>query len=316
MIRFFMEGRSGVEPVIEIGRGGVITISAIVVALVLALYVLRSIGVFVLAKKQGIKCAFLAWIPFVWLYPVCKIIGKIRTFGSTFSKLALAFTIIFALAEILTLTYNVLVYYPLIGNVLLGGKQVYIADGTQEAYSYFTSVLNLQEYWTGGIFYDATFVWPYSAQTDHAISVFSNVVYYVSFILDIASVVITINVYIALFRKFWPQHFILASILSFFGLFPIFVFVIRNKKEINYAEYMRSRYQAHYSVYGNPYGNPYGAPPQNQGNPYGNQPRQPEHPFSEFAERGEVDPGNPFKEFSDKANEPFSEYDQKDKDEK
>ena len=40
-----------------------------------------------------------------------------------------------------------------------------------------------------------------------------------------------------------------------------------------------------------------------------------EHPFEEFAERGEVDQGDPFEEFSDKDKEPFSEYEQNGKDE-
>lgn len=308
MIRVYTEGKLGIEPVFEIGHGGVIAIVAVVIAIVLALYVLRSIGIFTLAKRQGVKHAFLAWIPFVWLYTVCKIIGNVKTFGSSFSRLALLFTITVAIAEILTIVYNVLVYYPLFGNVLIGGKPIYLIESTETAYSYFKG-LGMQEYWTGGIFYDATFVWPYSPSTDHAISVFSSIAYYISFILDIASVVITINVYIALFRKFWPQHFILASILSFFGLFAPFVFAIRKKDVVNYAEYMRARY----GVYGNPYNpnaNVYGAPRQQ-----GAQPSQPEHPFSEFAERGEVDQGDPFEEFSDKDKEPFSEYEQNGKDE-
>ena len=54
---------------------------------------------------------------------------------------------------------------------------------------------------------------------------------------------------------------------------------------MNYIDYLRSRYQ--HTYYGNPYAN----------NPQG--PRPPEHPFSEFAGKGDVDPGDPFKEFTD-----------------
>jgi hypothetical protein len=109
-------------------------------------------------------------------------------------------------------------------------------------------------------------------------------------------------VYIALFRKFWPQHYVLATVLSVLGLFAPFVFAIRKKNAVNFSEYMRSRYNMYYTPYGNPYGRPpYGNP---YGNPYANpnaeQQTPPEHPFSEFAERGEANPGDPFEEFSDK----------------
>ena len=234
MIDFLVEGRNGIELAFEFSRGGVVAVSAIIVAVILALYVLRSIGVFVLAKKQGIKCAYLAWLPFVWLYAVCKIIGNARTFGSTFSRLAWVFTLIFAIAEILTITYNVLVYYPLISNVLFGGKTVYIVDNVE---AFLAGNSEMREYWTGGIVYDAaSFVWPYDPETDLAIRKTVNVLTYVSGVFDIASIVITVTAYVALFRKFWPQHFILASLLSLIGLFGPFVFAIRKKNAINYKD--------------------------------------------------------------------------------
>ena len=84
----------------------------------------------------------------------------------------------------------------------------------------------------------------------------------------------------------------LFSILSIFGLFGPFVFAVRNREPIDYMDYVRSRYRYYGNPYGGgPYNNPYGNPPQNQQRP-------PETPFSEFAERGEIDPGDPFADFS------------------
>ena len=43
--------------------GGLIAIICCLLAVSLAFYLLRSIGLYVLAKKNGVKHAFLAWIP-------------------------------------------------------------------------------------------------------------------------------------------------------------------------------------------------------------------------------------------------------------
>ncbi|MBQ3219532.1 MAG: sulfur globule family protein [Clostridia bacterium] len=300
MVTFLIEGMNGFEMIMEISHGGIIASVVISLLIMLAFYALRSIGIFVLAKRQNVKHAFLAFIPCVWMYTACKIIGNLKTFGSTFAKLAWVFACIFAVAEILTLVYNVLAYYPLVGNLLIGNKNVYYVDNVEK---FLTSNLGYYEYWTGdGFVYDNTFIWPYSPKAEAVILKLTSVTTWLSLVFDIASIFVTVHVYIALFRKFWPQHYILATVLSFLGLFAPFVFVIRKKEAIKYSDYLRSRYNAYYGPYGNPYGrpphgNPYGNP---YGNAYGGQDTQPEHPFAEFAERGEVNPGDPFEEFSEK----------------
>lgn len=300
MINFLIEtvdtnGNSVFQHVFDIGRGGIITITAITLAVILAFYALRSIGIYVLAKRQEVKHAFLAFIPCAWVYVACKIIGNLKTFGSTFAKLAWVFMLIFTISEVMTLAYNVIAYYPLVGNLLIGGKEIYIVDDVESFLR--SKPTGYYEYWTGdGIFYDNTFVWPYSPTQEALVRKISQIIQYSSFVFDIASIIVIVHVYIALFRKFWPQHYILATVLSFFGLFSPFVFAIRNKEPIKYSDYLRERYNGAYGPYGpyRYYGNPYGA------NPNANTPKPPEHPFSEFAERGEVDPGDPFTEFSDK----------------
>ena len=111
----------------------------------------------------------------------------------------------------------------------------------------------------------------------------------------------TIFLYINILRKYYPQHYIIASVFSFLGLFGPFVFSIRNRKETKYSDYIRARYGNMYGPYSNPYnGNPndprYGDP--RYGQNYREE-RPPETPFKDFAERGDVDPGDPFSEFSD-----------------
>lgn len=287
-------------------------------AAVLVFYVLRSIGLYVLAKRQKVNHAFLAWIPCVWMYTACKLIGNVKVFGRPFAKLALIFCIIFSVAEVLTIVYEALVYFPLVGNFIKGNDIViseYIteiknAKDNTEIYSNYIPY----KYLPNSNIYIVDYIDPY-ANSIGAITI-GKILFAISMIasiFDLISKIIIITVYINLFRKFWPQHYVLASILSIFGLFAPFVFAIRKKEPISYIDYLRSRYN--YNPYGNPYG-PYG--PQGGpygGNPYGNpyaQPKAPENPFEEFADKGEVDPGDPFSDFnSKKDDDPFSDFDKK-----
>lgn len=272
------------------------TTVGIYLGVMLAFYVLRSIGVYTLAKRQGIKCKVLAWIPCLWFYVVCKLVGKSRFFGKPIENLALLFVIIFSLSQAIAFVQSFLVYFPLIGNFLQGREILFAQSGLDlGAQGFF-------EY-SSGMYVTDEFVNPYGIGGIQTVNLILSIIGYVSMFVDLAEIVITISVYFALFRKFWPQHHVLASLLTIFlGLFAPFVFVIRKKEPVNYVEYLRSRYN--YNPYSNPYGNPYNNP-NSYNNPYNNgqsAPKRPEHPFSEFAEKDEVDPGNPFSEFSDKDN--------------
>ena len=272
------------------------TTVGIYLGVMLAFYVLRSIGVYILAKRQGIKCKVLAWIPCLWFYVVCKLVGKSRFFGKPIENLALLFVIIFSLSQLFGFVQSFLVNFPLVGNFLQGREILFAQSGLDlEAQGFF-------EY-SSGMYVTNDFVNPYGMGGIQTVNLILSIIGYVSMFVDLAEIVITISVYFALFRKFWPQHHVLASLLTIFlGLFAPFVFVIRKKEPVNYMEYLRSRYN--YNPYSNPYGNPYNNP-NSYNNPYNNgqsAPKRTEHPFSEFAEKDEVDPGNPFSEFSDKDN--------------
>ena len=272
-------------------------LTAIFTALIpIVFHVLRGIGLYKLAKDKKLKSAFMAWIPFVWVFVAIKLISETRFFGKKIGNFAVVITVIFALAEVLTLTYEFMAYFPFIGNYLMGNQ--IIVDSTV----YENLPTNYYELWANfGVYgVQGTFVNPYK-NIDLIVKIM-NGIYYVSAVLDILSAVIIVTVFSNLFKKYWPQHFVVASILSLFGLDGIFIFLIRNKKPVKYTDYLRSRYQQ-YGPYG-PYGpNPYGPNPYGQ-NPYANQgnstPSEPESPFEQFQDEKDKKPEEPFSDFSDK----------------
>ncbi len=281
---------------VTVSNGLVWTVAAITIAVMLAFYVLRSLGIYTLAKRQGVKAAYLAWIPCVWMYTAVKLIKKVRLFNRPMESLALIFCIIFSVSQVLTFASEFIVNFPLVGNFLAGRdicffERASLLKGDYDEYAFMKGQ---------GLYVGTEFVYPFGIAVP---SIILNIIYYVGIIFDLGAIFVTVFVYINLFRCYWPQHHVLASILSIFGLFAPFAFVIRKKDYVNYIDYMRSRYN--YGPYGGPYNNPYGNPYNNPyNNPYGRNPygapSAPEHPFEEFAEKGEVDPGDPFNEFDDK----------------
>ena len=263
-------------------------IFALVGAETLIFYLLRSIGLFTLAKRQKVLHAWVSFLPLAWFYIACKLVGKSRFFNRPIEDTALILTIIFAVAELITLVSNVLIYYPIVGNLLAGNGDILIAPTGMK-------IQGFEEFATS-IYVTQLFVNPYGIQGTITVNNILTVLGYISFVTDIVSLVVVITVYMGLFRRFWPQHYVLAMILSFLGLFAPFVFAIRKKDPIKFEDYLRSRY---YGAYGNPYQNPYSQNPYNQ-NPYNSQNAQPrpQNPFEEFAEKGEKAPEDPFNEFN------------------
>ena len=267
--------------------GVVITIAVIVLLAMATLYVLRSIGLYTLSKKLNIKLAWFSFVPCLWMYTLCKIVGKSKFFNTTIDRLALVFTIIFSVISVSGFLCNFLKFFPYVMVYLQGGP------------------LGL---WTSldtfgiGVIEGANYQFINYFDTP-IINKLIQVLDYVSMFSGILDIVIVVAIFFPFFRKFWPEHYVLAGMMSFFGFFGIFAFVVRKKEAVNFEQYMRNKY---YGGYGNPYGNPYNNPNYRQGQNgfgggqyYTNQSPK-ESPFSEFEENSKDEP---FSEFSSNKND-------------
>ena len=277
----------GLAP-IEVSNGFIWTSLAVWLAITLTFYALRSIGLYVMAKKQGFRFKWMAFLPCVWIFVACRLVGETRLFNTTFKKIAVAVTIIFTLGELLYLAYNLIIYFPVIGNFFLGGKVV-INLGED------TAISGLEPIISGFPFYVESNPYLVAGISEKALVLVLDVIDIVSSILSLISTVVVIIIYINLFKKYWPQHFILAAVLSWLGIFAPLVFAVRNKEPVDYNEYLNQRYNGWYTNNGNPYRN------NNfyQNNGSANEHRQSSDPFEEFQDKNK-DPGNPFSEFDDK----------------
>lgn len=256
------------------------SVGAILLAVIIGLYVLRGIGLSKLAKREGIKVWYLAWIPFAWFYVAGKLCLNIKFFDKPFKNFALFAVLFCGTIEFISVAISLFVYVPVVGFFMQGGTVMisayaeYIPTGS--------TIFN-----TGSIYLGlAGFSDPFSTGFWDVI----NVINTVSGILDLVSIIIQVMIFSNIFRSFLPRHSLVATIFSLFGFFGPFVFAVRNNQRFDYQEYMRKRYQA---FYGNGY--PY--------NQYGvnNQPQAPSEektPFDEFEKsQNSKDDNDPFSEF-------------------
>ena len=293
MITFVYDGFSSPMSNVEVWL-----IASVIVAVVVAFYVLRSVALFTMAKRANVDKAVLAWIPCLWLYIACKLIGNAKMFGKTFSQLAVVFCVIFSVAQVLTVVSQALIYFPLVGNFLMG-RNIYVLSFTEAAdANLYVQTEQLTSTLMSGVYGGRDFVNPYG-EGIYSVANVLNVISLISMLTDILNIIVIVSVYINIFKVYRPQHYMLFGILSIFGVFGPLAFAVRKREPINYMDYVRSRYN--YNPYGNPYGGGYGNP---YNNGYGQaRPTPPSTPFEEFAEKGEVDPGDPFAEFENKKDE-------------
>ncbi len=258
------------------------TFAAVFVAVYATLYVLRSIGLYVLAKRNNVEAPYLAWIPFVWIYTAAKLCGSVRFFEKPFKNFALFAVLVCGIIELVAFVIAMITYIPIAGFYLQGGE--IIITSYKEYLPNSCTIFDTGTTYLGLVnFYD-----PYSEGFWAALSVIN----YVVGVLDLLVIILQVMIYSNIFKNYLPRHSFIATLFSFLGFFGPFIFAVRNNEKFDYAAYMKRRYQA---FYGNQ--NPNGGQPF-----YGNSASQEKTPFDEFDKQSGEENKNggsddPFDEF-------------------
>lgn len=167
---------------------------AICLAVVFAFYLLRSIGLYTLAKRNDVKRAWISFIPAVWMYVATKLIKEQRFFGKPYEKFAVWFAVIAGVAQALSFAFYFLVYFPLVGYFFSGGT-IYFGGVIPEQ----VNTLGLMEFWHGDFYVlESNFQYPYVNLFGMIEAI--NIIAKISNVLDIFYILIEVNVFFALFR--------------------------------------------------------------------------------------------------------------------
>ncbi len=277
--------------------------AGIALVLWLPFFILQGIGLCAMAKKRGFKKRALAFIPFANMMYMGKLAGDCNFFGRKVKRAGLYLM----LAQILT----TLVTFSLIAAELY----LYIACGEP--------VEILIE---SGMYQIPKLDWPNLSGFSYGVKVYFELGAYIVPIFELIYKVLLIVVMMGLLKQYIPRNYFVLSFLILFVPLSrfIIVFVVRNRRHIDYEAYVRQkreefmrRQQQYYNQYGNPYGNPYGRPynggygnPYNNGAPNGNPPPaqgtnapKDEDPFAEFSSNNNSGNGHENKGSSTSSND-------------
>ena len=280
--------------------GAGVNLRVIIVCAVFALiawgtfFVLQGIGLSTMAKNRGMKKRWLAFVPFVNVLYLGKLAGDCEMFGHKMKHASVYAMVAQIVSTVLYLALMIaegILYTVYAENITMGSTGVVWVGLTG-----FAGFLNVFYTYWGSLL----------------CSVFALVYELLVFLLMMA-----------LLKKYAPSKYLFLSFLQLFVPLSryIVIFVLRNKKQVDYDAYMRAQYEdfaRRNATYGTPYGNPYNRygnsrynrPPYGQ-NPYGNPYANPygngqyggegkrdkgdDEPFAEF---GSNDDDNPFEDFN------------------
>ncbi len=250
------------------------------------LFFLQGAGLYIMARRCGLKRRGLAFVPFANIYYIGKIVGECSFFGQRMKRAGLYAMLAQIFATIFTVMFVLSEWY-----LYYNYEAVLVEDGLFQIISF----PNL----TG-----------FAAKVSKFYDMSSLLVSMFGLIAEIFLLILMIGLY----KKYSPANYRFMAVLTFF--FPIArfiaIFVFRNRQPVDYNEYMRRQYDEYMrrqQQYHNPYGNPYNNP---NGGGYNDSYQQPpqvpskNEPFEEFSSNPEEGATNdePFEEFSsDEQNE-------------
>lgn len=253
------------------------------------IYTLQAVALFTIARREGFKHKWMAFLPFFNTYYIGVVSEKNTVFRAKAKYVALAA----ALVEVVYCALAIL-YYIATYAIFKGGY----AEPVRETLVYGTQFdivvgykLDLPEHlaWAG---------WVYDNLQD-----------YILYWVQLANAILKVFLLVAFFRTYAAPRYVLFSVLSvIFPLGGIFMFVVRNNRGRNYIDYLREQQQRQYRMYqeymrnsgqgGSAYGGDYGG----QSDPYAQQHTQtpPDDPFGGLgSSEGGQSGGNPNDPFDD-----------------
>ena len=247
----------------------------------LVVYVFEAIALYTIAKREGYKNKWMAFVPVFNTYYIGVCAQKNKIFGAQTKYISLACAIL----ELLLISGYILntVAYSLVFEQYIADYATLKENGAISYYIY-EDVSHIPENltWAGWICLN-----------------FEN---YVLSFMELAYFVLEVFVVSSFFRTYGPRHYFLYTVTSIlFPVLGIMMFVVRKNRAINYAEFLYKERERHYRMYQQQYGqqqnfnnpyNPYNTPNNGNmnGNPYQNPPQPkpaPQDPFEEFTAKNQ-----------------------------
>ncbi len=227
-------------------------------ALFAALFVVQGIGIYTMAKKRSMSNRWMAFAPFANIWYLGKLAGDCQFFGQRMKRGGL---------------------YAMLGQILATLMTcAMIAAETYLWYNHGAPKLADAVYWTG------------LTGFSYAVAQFYDISAYLTSIFQLVCEILLFVMLTSLYKQYAPRNYFALSMLTLFVPVSrfIIIYVLRDRKAIDFNAYMRARQEAFARHRQQRYPNPYAAPnadPYRQGNPYDPYAQAPKNdePFEEFS---------------------------------
>ena len=252
-------------------------------------FIFEAIGLFTIAKNNGYKNRWMAFVPFFNTYYIGVCAQKNKFYNMSAKTVGLVTAILEAVLVFLYI-------FSLIAGSLVKEYLMEVED-TYLGVTIFSYQLNAEAV-------------PQNLQW--AAWVYNYMDIYIIRILNIVYLIFEIILLICFFQTYACRRYVLFAITSvLFPIMGILFFIVRNNKGVNYKDFIRAEQARQYQQYQqyrqqNYNNNPYNQNPYNR-NPYNNPPQNGgsgTDPFDEFGGSGNTD-GNS----NNPQNDPFEDFD-------
>ena len=243
------------------------------VLLLLVSFLFYAVGLYTMAKKSGDKNAMLAFVPFVNIWYVGRLVGESRFFNHRTKRLGMYAMI----AQIIATTLTAM--------TIVSECYLWMQHGIPQ--------IDIELY---------TMYWPALTGFSSLVFKFYDLSTYLLFLVQLICSVLMFTLFINIFKKYTPRNYSSLGMLMIFVPISRFfiIFAIRNRKAVDFEAYIRAKQEAYArrqqeyynqrrNLYNSPYGG-YGAGQTYGQNPYGHNPaphQAEEEPFSEFVSKRE-----------------------------
>ena len=197
----------------------------------LIVYIFQAVGLFTIARREGYRHKWMAFVPFFNLYYIGVCAQKNNVYGMNAKK----FAIIPAVLEVV-LVVGYILYYVAAFTIWdyikwdLGPYDLWYASGVDG--------LPASMQWLSWIFFNLN---------DYILSWF-----------ELIFIVLKLFLLTAFFRTYSARQYMLFSIVgALLPLTGILIFAVRNNAGMSYSDYIRKVGEQNYRMYQQQYGNPY-----------------------------------------------------------
>lgn len=201
----------------------------------LAFFALEAVALFTIAKKNGFKNKWMAFVPFLNTYYIGVLSEKNKTFNAKTKYFSLALAIVEIIGVALGIAYSVAVIQLFATPYIKAVPEPFYNTAGELVGSLFIGKYEVENLpvslnWAW---------WLFNAYNSYFYSLF-----------NLVFIVLSVFVLSAFFRTYSPRNYMIFTIFSvLFPIKSIFMICIKDNKAANYVEYMREMQKRQYDAY-------------------------------------------------------------------